>query len=297
EGAALPGGSARPSLHPETMYREIARGREAIAAGVTTDGYPQHFKRSLDGVMELYGVGLGPGQHRRVLAVFAVPGRNLVPHARPDGGPGLLYPIAIRLIAMDRASGVVRQLDTVRTFLTRDTLRGEQHLTGWLELPVPAGIYDVRALLTSPGVDAGSGAGRDSVALAARSDSLTLSDIILGREGQLSWRYDGAPVPLNPLNAYPRGGTATLFYELAGLQPGRHYRVAFAIRRPEDKPDQRPQVSVAFDVTARADYQPERREIGLENLKPGAYLLQTTVAAADGGPTIVRTRALNVLDH
>src|SRR5690606_9501932 len=126
-----------------------------------------------------------------------------VPKPRPDGGPGVLYPIAFRVIALDRAAGLVRQLDTTRTFLAQDTLRGDQHLTGLLELPVPAGVYRVRALVTQPGSESGTGVGRDSVSLPAAPRDLVLSDLILGRgQGGMAWQYGAESVPLNPLNAF-----------------------------------------------------------------------------------------------
>jgi hypothetical protein len=235
--------SPASALKPETVYREIARGRSAIAAAVTSDGFPQHFKADLDAVIQVYGVGYGEGENHRILAVFAVPGWKLTPRPRPDGGPGLLYPITIRLIAMDREHGTIRQMDTTRSFLAGAQLTDGQHLTGLLELPVPAGTYQVRTLVTAAGVDAATGAGRDSVSIPASPQDLVISDLILGRaESGLNWPYGQKKVPLNPLNAYPAGGDAALFYELGGLRPGTAYQITTAVRKPGDNPDARPQV-------------------------------------------------------
>lgn len=279
------------------LQREVNRNRKAIAAGVTTDGYPQVFKKPLEAVMQVYGVGFGSGEKPRILAVFAVPGRNLTPKPRPDGGPGVLYPVTIRLIAMDREHEIIRQLDTTRTFLTREPLSGDQHLTGLLELPVPPGTYQIRSLVTAPGVDAATGSGRDSVVIPAAPQDLVISDLILGREQSgMSWTYGGSKVPLNPLNAYPKGADAELFYEVGGLKSGGSYQVSTAVRKADADPRDKPAVQASFAITATGSYQQVTRGIGLANLKPGAYLLEVTVKEAGSSREVTRRRSLNILD-
>jgi hypothetical protein len=288
--------SAASALRPETVYREIERGRTAIAAGVTTDAFPQHFRDNLGAIVQIYGVGFAQGAARRVLAVFAVPGRDLIPKPRPDSGPGLLYPVTLRLIAMDREHGVIRQLDTTRTFLTRDTLKGGQHLTGFVELTVPPGRYQVRTMVTAPGLDAATGAGRDSVEIPQSPRDLVLSDLILGREESgLSWSYGGTRVALNPLDTHPQGADAALFYEVGGLLTGTSYEITMAVRKPGDKPDARPAVQAGFAFMATSPYQQVTRGLGLANLRPGPYLLQVTVKEAGSGREVTRRRALNIL--
>ena len=285
-----------PSLPPELLWREAARARTAIAAAVSSDGYPPRFESSLDAIVQLHGVGFGAGEAKRILVVFAVPGARLVPKPRPDGGPGVLYPIAFRVIAIDRVTGLVRQLDTTRTFLAQDTLRGEQHLTGLLELPVPAGIYRVRALVTQPGSVSGTGIGRDSVALPGSPREMVLSDLILGRAaGGITWRYGGDEITLNPLNAFPRGADAELTYEVGGLIQEQSYAVLTTVRKSDDKPDAKPLVQVGFEFAAAQPYELVRRGLGLANLKPGNYLLTVIVREAGSTREVRRTRALNIL--
>ncbi|MFN8651298.1 MAG: tetratricopeptide repeat protein [Gemmatimonadales bacterium] len=279
------------------LQREVNRNRKAIAAGVTSDGFPQVFKKSLDAVMQVYGVGLGSGEKPRLLAVFAVPGRKLTPKPRPDGGAGVLYPITIRLIAMDREHDIIRQLDTTRTFLSREPLTGDQHLTGMLELPVPPGTYQIRTLVTAEGVDAATGSGRDSVVIPAAPQELVISDLILGREQSgMSWSYAGTKVPLNPLNAYPRGADADLFYEVGGLTGGGSYQVTTAVRKADADPKDKPALQSTFALTASAPYQLVTRGIGLANLKPGSYLLEVTVKEAGTTREVTRRRSLNILE-
>ncbi len=283
-------------LGADVLWREAARNRGAIAAAVATDGYPQHYKTSLDAIVQVYGVGFGKGETQRILTVFAVPGTRLVPRRRPDGGPGVLYPINFRVIALDRGTGVIRQLDTTRTFLAPDTLRGDQHLSGLLELAVPAGAYQVRALVSQPGQEAGTGVGRDSVRIPADPRDMILSDLILGRtESGLAWSYGGEKIPLNPLNAVPKGNGVELFYEVGGLVAGQKYTVTSTVRKAEDKPTARPQLQVGFDFTASASYERVSRGLGLANLKPGAYVLSVAVEEQGSGRQVRRERALNVL--
>jgi hypothetical protein len=284
------------TFHPEIAYREIQRGRMAIAAGVTTDGFPQHFKRDLDAIVQVYGVGFGEGETRRVLTVFAVPGKNLTPRPTPDGGPGLLYPITLRIVAMDREHGFIRQLDTARTFLTRDTLRRDQYLTGLVELPVPPGHYQIRTMVSAPEMDAATGSGRDSVEIPRSATDLVLSDLILGRaESGLSWSYGASRVWLNPLNAYPRGKDAELFYEIGGLLPGRTYSVNISLRQAGGKPGDKPAFQVGFDLTATTTYERVTRSLGLANLKPGGYVLAVQVREGGSEQAVTRVQALNIL--
>ena len=280
-----------------TLQREVMKNQRAIAAAVATDGFPQLFKQSLDAVVQVYGVGFGQGESRRVLTVFAVPGRKLTPRSRPDGGPGFLYPIGVRVIAMDRVQGIIRELDTTRTFLAKEELKGEQHLTGLVELAVPPGNYQIRTMITAPGIDAATGAGRDSVEIPASPKDLIISDLILGREQSgLAWPYSGAKVPLNPLNAYPRGADADLFYEVGGLQAGTGYQVTMAVRKGDENPESKPAVQSGFEFTATAPYQQVTRGLGLTNLKPGGYMLQVTVKETGSERRVTRYRALNVLE-
>jgi tetratricopeptide (TPR) repeat protein len=278
------------------MQREVLKNQKAIAAGVSTDGFPLVYKKSLEAIVQVFGVGFGAGESRRILAVFAVPGRMITPMPRPDGGPGLLYPISVRLIAMDRERNIVRQLDTTRVFLSRDTLRGDQHLSGTLELPVPPGMYQVRALVTSPGLDAGASAGRDSINIPPSPKDLVLSDLILGREGGLAWTYTGQKISLNPLNAFPKGANAELFYEAGGLTPGTKYESTIAIRKLDDGANAKPAVEVQTPLEARAEYQQVSQGIGLAQLKPGAYWLIVTLKEKGSDRTTTRKQALNILE-
>jgi hypothetical protein len=281
----------------EKAQAELERGRRTVTDGITSDGYPRTFGRQLDAVVQMHGIGIGPGESRRVLTVFALDGKGLSPQKRPDGLPGYFYPVAIRLVATDRTAGILRQLDTVRNFVTTDSLQEGQHLAGYLEMPLPAGVYQVRALITQPDIDAAAAGARDGINLVDAPEELTVSDLVLGREGSsLTWRFAGEPFPLNPLNAFNRGIDAQLIYEIAGLKSGSTYETIVAVRRPGDKPNSKPAIEVTTAFEAGAGYHRVRQGVGLSQLKPGPYWLEVALREANGAQTVVRRQALNILE-
>jgi hypothetical protein len=280
----------------EKAAAEDARGRAAVARAVITDDFPLVFDEPLKGVLQLDGVGIRPGAGRRILAVFAVDGGTLLPQPRPDGKPGWYYPLAVRLIALDRQGAVIRQIDTVRHFVSADSLATRQYLTGYVELPVPAGVYQVRGLLSSPSTNAGATASRDGIDLRLDENALQLSDIIMGRESSnLAWRFGQQSIPLNPLNAFPWGGNALIFYEAGGLTPGAQYETTFSIRRSGQSAGDKALVEVVSAFQADDTYQVRTQSLGLEQLKPGSYRLNVSLSDPKSGQVVVRSQDLIIL--
>src|SRR5690606_21691851 len=108
-------------------------------------------------------------------------------------------------------------------------------LSGLVELPAPAGAYDVRVAVEEAGGKAGSTALLRGVALGAPRGTLALSDLVLGRTtGGLRWDNLGDPVMLNALNAYMPGDEAPVYYEASGLVPGRSYQTTLSVRPADD---------------------------------------------------------------
>ena len=286
-------------LHPEEVLRERDRGLRTIARGLTTDDDPLHFAAVLDPVIQIYGVATPGGRApATVIVAFAVPGAELLPDTNPARPGEAVYPLRIRLTAGTPSGRQRFDLDTVRVFVAPALLGKGQFLSGAVQLPVPPGIYDVRLSISEadtvsasrpghdPGTDAlrGAAVGLDSVSLPdAFSGHLALSDLIIGRERSgLDWTPPGgAPVPLNPLNAYPPGGTIALYYQMSGLTAGAQYRTRVALA-PADDEKQRAVVSLTFTDRARNGYQEVRRSVDLVRLKPGHYRLTVTVRGPDG---------------
>jgi hypothetical protein len=201
------------------------------------------------------------------------------------------YQIDFRITAVDTVQGIVRRLDTVRTFVAADTLRGDQVLDGYLELPVPAGSYTVRAALFQGA--RGASLERPEIAFAPAAGALALSDLVLGRRGSgLTWPNGrGDRVPLNPLNVFRPGGELQLYYELGGLNPGGQYRTTVGLRREKDKDEHRG-LKLVFAETATARDESFQRSLDLSRLKPGRYELMVTIDEIGSDRTITRQRSV-----
>jgi len=214
------------------LAEERRRGRESIRIGTSTDRYHQSFPQSLRLVASDFVVG-GAARDtdgEALELVFAIPAADLTPVAT---GPGVRYPLHFRVVLSDSADALVEALDTTRVFLARQALADGTYLTGRLELPVPAGRYRYRLLVDTPDRSAGDVVERDSVDV----DSLdgrhfAVSDLVLGRDQSgLAWATGRDTVALNPLDEFPVGGSAELYYEVYGLPRGAPYHTVLTVER------------------------------------------------------------------
>ncbi len=278
-----------------------ALDRMAVKA-LRTDEYRPSYRRAIHPTVQVYAVQGPPGDGGgRLLAVFAVPQDGL---AKPDTVNGFAYPIHLYLVASAPDGSRRADLDTLRTFVTRQPLQGDEYLTGVLELPVRPGLVNVRLTIAQPDSiharpadarpevtgDRGALVGRDSVRI-PDPGRFSLSDPILGRSGAgLVWHSPEGPVPLNPLGAFPTGARASLYYEAAGLLPGATYRQQVAITPARGKG---PGMTLSFSEPATGSRQAFLRALILKDLRPGSYTLTVTLEAPDGA-RIARTTPLNV---
>ncbi|HET8650321.1 MAG TPA: hypothetical protein VFL95_09785 [Gemmatimonadales bacterium] len=272
--------------------RQLRRQRTAdLTTAVQTDSYTLMFEHVVPTMVQTFAVGRPERGDSRLLLEFAVRGADLKPSARTDGAPGVAYQIDFRITAVDTVQGIVRRLDTVRTFVAADTLRGDQVLDGYLELPVPAGSYTVRAALFQGA--RGASLERPEIAFAPAAGALALSDLVLGRRGSgLTWPNGrGGSVPLNPLNVFRPGGELQLYYELGGLNPGGQYRTTVGLRREKDKDEHRG-LKLVFTETAAARDEGFQRSLDLSRLKPGRYELMVTIDEIGSDRTITRQRSV-----
>jgi hypothetical protein len=273
--------------HPSSVvvHRVLSDIDHDLRVGLTTDGFPPHFKHQLEPEAQFFAVG-SPG---RVLVVFALPGEKLEHVALPDGGAG--YPVVLRVIATNAAGQIVR-LDTTRRFRADQSLAKGQYLFGLEELKLAPGTWDVRLLVTEPEMDAGGAVGRIGVTIPSNS-TLGLSDLVLGREGAgLAWQSAAGPVPLNPLDAFPPKGSAELYYELHGATPDSTYQTDIEVKGVYG--DAKGTVHLTFKETAHDQLVRSRRSIGLDKLEEGQYQVTVTVTEQGTGRTAVQSRYLNV---
>jgi hypothetical protein len=270
---------------PGVVHRVLSDIDHDLRVGLTTDGFPPQFKHQLGPEGQFFAVG-SPG---RVLVLFALPGDKLHGMALPGGGSG--YPVALRIIATN-AAGQIARIDTTRRFRSDQPLGKGQYLFGLEELKLAPGKWDVRLLVTEPGMDAGGAIGRIGVTIPSNS-TLGMSDLVLGREGSgLSWQSPAGAVPLNPLDVFPPKGSAELYYELHGATPDSTYQTDIEVKGVYG--DAKGTVHLTFKEKAHDALVRARRSIGLSKLEEGQYQVTVTMTEQGTGKTAVQSRYLNV---
>jgi hypothetical protein len=163
-----------------------------------------------------------------------------------------------------------------------------------LELPLPPGTYHVSVVLTQTD-GRGAIAHLGEVIVPGGSTALTVSDLVLGQASSgVRWNSGATAVPLNPLNTYPDGGSAEVYFQLSGLQPGEPYTTRIDVFRSNDDSTRAARLTISSTQTATQPRIEVSRSLVLSNLDPGTYRVRLTVSAADksvrseGWMTIVR---------
>lgn len=278
-------------LRPEQVQSEVRRGASNIRRAVTTDAYPRTFTAPLDPIAQMYGMDRATGGAPRVIVAFAIPGDKLSFTRPPAAGGRAVYPIRVHVMGAEVRTGARLDLDTLRQFATAEPLVEGQFLTGFVELPVPPGDYATTLVLTQED-GRGAIARLADVRVPGQRPTLEISDVILGREGSgVRWNSGTSQVPLNPLNAYAKGGSAELYYQLSGLKPGQRYDTRFDFF-PIGEPRPKPKLTLTLPMEAGQPRMEIARSVGLENLDPGSYRLVVTVTG--GGEAASSTAYLVV---
>lgn len=284
EGRIVPGSSNRGTSEVARLGSGVllaqsrAEGEAAIAIATSEDEYRRRFESALESRVLFYG--LLDNERRPVLVVpFAISGENLDGIALDtDGRTG--YRISLTLRAVRLSDGLVLSLDTLRSFASARPLRKGQHLSGLLQLPVPAGTYSV-SLVASQAAGKGS-VSTISAVHAPTAGTPAISDLVVGRErGGVTWEWQGAKVPLNPLNAFSLAAkeTAEIFYQVAGAPEGTPLRTRIELWVASTDED-RPRISLTFDEVSGGMLNSVSRSIGLDRLEPDVYRLRVVVMQA-----------------
>ncbi|MDP3910987.1 MAG: GWxTD domain-containing protein [Gemmatimonadales bacterium] len=284
--------------------RELAedreRGQRSITTGTTSDSYARRFEEPLEAVVSDFVVGgtgdsVARGSGQTLHVVFAIPAGRL-PSART--AEGTRYPLRFRLVVSDAADRPVATLDTLRVFASREPLRAPAYLTGRLALPLSAGRYRYRFLVTSPDESTGDLVIRDSLAVDALDGGrFAVSDVVVGREGSgLVWNT----VPLNPLQRYPEGSAAELYYEVYGLAAGATYHTVVRLEREGRRGlfgGRRAPVLLEFDAPADGPRTQVRRGIALRDVSPGNYRLTVVISDPASGTSVTRAQRFQVVSR
>jgi len=277
------------------------RGTYSIGIGTTTDDNRHRFDESLDPLVEAYLVGLAgdSAAHQELHVVFALPGERLTPVPTQSG---VLYPLRFRLYVSTDRDSLVARVDTMRVFGVRQALRAPEYLTGQLQVPVPAGDYRYRLLIESRNGESGDVA-TDSIAVASLDGRrFAISDLVLGRAGDLSWSEAGDTVFVNPLDRFPAGGDARLYYEVYGLPAGTPYHTEIRVERKGGGSifhrlfgGGRPPVLLSFDAASDGPETRVHRTVALRDAPTGAYALTLRVTNPATGRAVTRTRYFEIV--
>ncbi|HEU4569070.1 MAG TPA: hypothetical protein VFS07_00685 [Gemmatimonadales bacterium] len=267
-----------------SVQRMARVAREDLVAGGSSDDAPLVFPVPALPSVQVAAVGDAAQDAGRAAVAWAIPGDHLVP-ARTEHG--VVYPLRWRLTAVDSA-GDVHRAEGELQLAAQDSLVAGQFLSGTLELPLPAGAWQVGVAFWQPDERHGGAVQVKEVRLA--TGAVTLSDLLLGREEELV-RWNG--VPVNPLNTWRRDGTMQVYAELRGVPAGAEYRAAIEVRQL-DHARGRPLVSVTSQARSDGAVTLFRRTLDLGRLRPGTYRLTLRVTAP-GGTELARERVFEIL--
>ncbi|HEY4649525.1 MAG TPA: hypothetical protein VIG95_10455, partial [Gemmatimonadales bacterium] len=275
-------------------------GQQSIAVGTTTDSYELRFAQPLKARSEVLAVGhdsSGP----EVQIAYAIAGSSLEPVTVTRG---YLYTVRLRFVATDDHGKVVSSLDTTRHFVAPAPVPPNEHLVGRVSTAVVPGALHYR-LAIQQGEAAGVILPLDSVRVGPPAPTgLSLSDLALGsRSANLNWRR--APddtVLLNPLRTYKRSEEMELYYEIDGLRPAP-YTVELTVRKKGSAGGLFRKIFGGNGAAIRLQFQEQattsqvstHRQLQLNRLKPGDYILELVVVDSSGRKDR-RTQEFQVVD-
>lgn len=264
----------------------IAKSRDDAHVGTASDSDTPPMPAAWNAVLQTFAVGTAHDSSARALVTFAIPRRALA--SQTIEGGSRVYPVQFRIVAYESASGRSIVIDTLRRF-TSTASGQDDNLTGWLEMPLTAGTWQVAVRLSQGGDSVGAfGLQRGLVIPEAR---FAISDIVTGiHDSPTRWPGAGESFPLNALAAWPTGGAVELYFEVHGLPEGAGYRTTLEIvpQRGNGKTG----IRVGSTDRASGALTRVRKELRLDTLAPGAYWLTVTLEA--GGQTVQARRAIVV---
>jgi len=263
------------------MTQERQIGRRSIERGTSTDSYEFAYTKDLRAVTGMLAVGGKDGQST-LHVTYAIPGPALQP-VKSDRG--LLYPVRLRLSALDRSGRPAVTIDTTRVFFARSAVGPDQYLVGAMQVPVTPGWIRYRLGLEQ-GPDNGVMFAPDTMTLGDFSGRhLELSDLVLGaRSAHLTWRpADGDTVWFNPTRLFNPKETMELYYEVHGLRPEATYHTEVRVYKEGSGKvlgvfgGRKPAIRLAFEDVATGVSTPVRRGIALDRLSTGRYWIEVVV--------------------
>jgi GWxTD domain-containing protein len=265
----------RPVLRQRIGRAIVAEEVDRLALAVSSDAHPLSFDRDLHAVVRSYGLG-NPG---RLLVAFGVPNTSL---DRISLNGRAVIPLRLRIAALPRNGGEALTLDTTIAYDASRTLRADQWIVGWLEIPAPAGEFEVRSLAAGADPLAGSfGLQLPVVVPSSVPGQPSVSALVLGTtESELRWPAPGGPFPLSALNSYARHTDIEVFLSSEGLRPDTDVEVRF--RLAPTKHPTRSAAGLRFTERIRTGRLVLRQSISIGDAEPGYYTLSIEIRTAAG---------------
>lgn len=272
---------------------ERAIGRKSIATGTRTDSWPLRFRRPLDATLFVAAAGADSIRPRVQLA-FAVPAEAL-----PAEGSAA-DAVRLRATILDLDGKLLASIDTTQPLAPRGSALNGELLLGRVAVPVPSGRVTVRAALELGA--AGIVSRRDTVVVTSPTGpALGISDLIVGtRRVGLYWVVSaGDTTWMNPLARFRSSDPVQLSFELSGLAAGDPYRIEVRIIRPGGSALGRlfgggAALRVASEGVHPGGLAVLHRELALDEVKPGTYLVEVTVSTP-AGEKVTRQQAIEVV--
>jgi|CXWL01.1.fsa_nt_gi tetratricopeptide (TPR) repeat protein len=267
----------------------IKKSRDDAHTGTSSDSDTPPIRDPWNAVLQSFAVGTPRDGSARAVVTFAIP------RARLSTAPGIdgqrVTPVQFRVVAYEAKSGKTIVLDTLRQFVIAGGAGDRENISGWLELPLTTGTWQVAVRLSQQADSVGAFGLQRGLVIPERS--LAISDILTGIAGSPTrWPGDGAGFPLNTLGAWVRGGTVELYYQVHGLDAGTSYRTTMEIRPASGRTDR--VVRLVSTERATGPLTAVRRSLALDKLPAGRHWV--TVTVEEGGRTVTVRRAIVVID-
>jgi tetratricopeptide (TPR) repeat protein len=209
------------------LAEERSLGGRSVVIGTRTDSYPIRFRAELEAALQRHVVAGESGSE--VLVVYSVPGSALEPEQTASG---VVYRLELRTVLLDGATRVAYS-DTTRVVRRDRELEDDEYLHGYMSVPVPDGLYELKVVLADRTRGAGRIAADDAVVVPNfLAPVFGMSDVVVGQGGAGEiWRVRDDSLSVTARRRLPSDRPLEVYYEVHGLGPGTRYRSELEVRK------------------------------------------------------------------